>query len=223
MGAAVLPCWCRRCCCQLAAVPTEPHAAPPCAHAANMDASATGAGLEPLRAAVGEAAAAAEAARLHLYRRYREEQAQALQAAGGYAGGDFACQAWLHAMLRSMDEASFGRGLFWAGLQALRWPAVPHPASCPPRPFLHCRPWWLPACCCWSRRRTATACGRGCGRGAAAARRPREDGCRRHLNEWSSPRIGPACSASARAGEWRHLGGAPRRHAAAGLALHCFC
>lgn len=98
-----------------------------------MDASAAGAGLQPLRAAVGEAAAVAEAARLHLHRRYREEQAAALEAAGGHADGDFACQAWLHAMLRSVDEASVCQ-MAWGASAARRRPVSPRcrpPLSCP--------------------------------------------------------------------------------------------
>lgn len=80
----------------------------PTAPTDNMAASAAGSGLRPQRDAVAEAVAGAEAARLRLHRRYLEEQGAALEAAGGHSDGDFACQAWLHAMLRSVDEVRGG-------------------------------------------------------------------------------------------------------------------
>lgn len=96
--------------------------------AADMTASAAGSGLQRQRAAVAEAAAAAESARLHLHRRYLEEQPAALEAAGGHADGDFACQAWLHAVLRSADEVRCLPVCFLAGPGA---PPVPgHAAAC---------------------------------------------------------------------------------------------
>jgi hypothetical protein len=39
---------------------------------------------------------------------YLQAQPAVLQAAGGHCAGDFACQAWLHAVLRCTDEASAG-------------------------------------------------------------------------------------------------------------------
>lgn len=69
-----------------------------------MTASAAGSRLKPQRAAVEEALTAALATRLQLHQKYLQAQPAALAAAGGHTGGDFACQAWLHAMFRSVDE-----------------------------------------------------------------------------------------------------------------------
>ena len=72
--------------------------------AANMTAGAAGSRLKPQRTAVVEAVGATQEARLQLHRAYLEAQPGALAAAGGHSQGDFACQAWLHAALRSTDK-----------------------------------------------------------------------------------------------------------------------
>lgn len=107
-----------------------------------MAAPLAGSGLRPFRSAVADAADAAGAARLHLHRRYLEEQPGALQEAGGHAGGDFAVQAWLHAMLRSADEVrEVGRGgVRLLVLQAAGWLCAGH--WLPAASLQHC----LPAC-----------------------------------------------------------------------------
>jgi hypothetical protein len=74
----------------------------------NMAAGLAGGQLAPLRAAVAAACDAAAAERLRLHQAYLQAQPAVLQAAGGHCAGDFACQAWLHAVLRCTDEASAG-------------------------------------------------------------------------------------------------------------------
>ncbi len=118
--------------------------------AANMAAPLAGSSLRPHRSAVAAAAEAACAARMHLHRRYLKEQPGALQEAGGHSQGDFAVQAWLHAMLRSADEV---RGQAAAQLVAAAVGCVRQPCSCPRLPseaahlpaYLLGEP-YLPAC-----------------------------------------------------------------------------
>lgn len=71
---------------------------------ANMAAGVAGSRLKPHRAAVEQAVAAAQDARVRLHRAYLQAQPAVLTAAGGHSAGDFACGAWLHAALRCTDE-----------------------------------------------------------------------------------------------------------------------
>ena len=152
-----------------------------------MTAKAAGGGLKVLRSEVADAVAATEAARLHLHRRYLEVQPGALAAAGGHSAGDFACMAWLHAALRSVDEVRERAVLLpqilgpchLASLPAFSRHGQPigheavHHCSC-------CRWRWLPPCCCKTQPRTATFSGDGSAPGGGSGPRPRPDGGDQH-------------------------------------------